>query len=81
MESEEILGPQFIVHWSTCSSIPGKRFPITRSELGKISVKWTKYSGKKLIPPMEEHKSILELFDCGYLADGIYLRSIGIGSV
>ncbi|RLB77927.1 MAG: hypothetical protein DRH06_02790 [Deltaproteobacteria bacterium] len=29
MESEEILGPQFSVHWSTCSPISGKRFPIT----------------------------------------------------
>lgn len=28
MESEEILGPQFSVHWSTCSPIPGKQFPI-----------------------------------------------------
>jgi len=26
MESEEILGPQFSVHWSTCSSIPGSDF-------------------------------------------------------
>jgi hypothetical protein len=44
-------------------------------------VKGTKYSGKKLIPPMEEQKSILELFDCDYLAEGIYMRSIGIGRV
>ena len=51
------------------------------SEIGKISVKGTKYSGKKLIPPTEEQKSILELFDCGYLAEGSYLRSIGIGRV
>jgi len=28
MESEEILGPQFSVHWSPCSPILGKRFPI-----------------------------------------------------
>jgi hypothetical protein len=32
MEFEEILGPQFSVHWSTCSPIPGKRFPITESK-------------------------------------------------
>jgi hypothetical protein len=31
MESEEILGSQFSVHWSTCSPMPGKRFPITYS--------------------------------------------------
>jgi hypothetical protein len=30
MESEEILGPQFSVHWSPCSPILGKRFPITK---------------------------------------------------
>ncbi len=30
MESEEILGPQFTGSGSTCSLIPGKRFPITQ---------------------------------------------------
>ena len=50
-------------------------------EIGKISVKGTKYGGKKLIPTTEEQKSILELFDCGYLVESSYLRSIGIGSV
>jgi len=54
---------------------------LKRSEIGKISVKGTKYSGKKLIPPTEEQKSILELFDCDYLVEGSYLRSIGIGRV
>jgi transposase len=54
---------------------------LKRSEIGKISVKGTKYSGKKLIPPTEEQKSILKLFDCGYLTEGSYLRSIGIGRV
>jgi transposase len=54
---------------------------LKRSEIGKISVKGTKYSGKKLIPPTGEQKSILELFDCGYLAEDSYLRSIGIGRV
>jgi transposase len=54
---------------------------LKRSEIGKISVNGTKYSGKKLIPPTEEQKSILELFDCGYLAEGRYLRSIGIWRV
>jgi len=51
------------------------------SEIGKISVNGTKYSGKKLIPTTEEQKSILELFNCGYLVEGSYLRSIGIGRV
>jgi len=37
MESEEILGPQFSVHWSTCSPIPGKRFPITDAKMTGIS--------------------------------------------
>ncbi len=54
---------------------------LKRSEIGKISVNGTKYSGKKLIPTTEEQKSILELFDCGYLVEGSYLRSIGIGRV
>ncbi len=31
--------------------------------------------------PTKEQKSILELFDCGYLAEGSYLRSIGIGRI
>ena len=54
---------------------------LKRSEIGKISVNGTKYSGKKLIPTTEEQKSILELFNCGYLVEGSYLRSIGIGRV
>ncbi len=54
---------------------------LKRSEIGKISVKGTKNSGNKIIPPTEEQKSILELFDCSYLAEGSYLRSIGIESV
>lgn len=54
---------------------------LKRSEIGKISVKGTKYSGKKLIPPTEKQKSILELFNCGYLAEDSYLRLIGIGRV
>jgi len=52
---------------------------LKRSEIGKISVNGTKYSGNKLIPTTEEQKSILELFNCGYLVEGSYLRSIGIG--
>ena len=51
------------------------------SEIGKISVNGIKYSGKKLIPTTGEQKSILELFDCGYLAEGSYLRLIGVGRV
>jgi transposase len=54
---------------------------LKRSEIGKISVNGTKYSGNKLITPTEEQKSILELFDCDYLVEGSYLRSIGIGRV
>jgi len=54
---------------------------LKRSEIGKISVNGTKHSGKKLIPTTEEQKSILELFNCDYLVEGSYLRSIGIGRV
>jgi hypothetical protein len=45
------------------------------------AVNGTKHSGKKLIPTTEEQKSILELFNCDYLVEGSYLRSIGIGRV
>ena len=36
MESEEIVGPQFSVHWSTCTPIPVKRFPITNLKIERI---------------------------------------------
>jgi len=39
MESEEILGPQFSVHWSTCTPIPGKRFPVSHGNSLQALVK------------------------------------------
>jgi transposase len=51
---------------------------LKRCELGKISVKDTDHSGKKLMPLTKAQESILKLFDCGYLVEGRYLRSIGV---
>ncbi len=36
---------------------------------------------RNLYPTTEEQKSILELFNCGYLVESSYLRSIGIWRV
>ncbi len=54
---------------------------VTSGLLPQKEVRYGLYSTKKLIPPTEEQKSILKLFDCGYLTEGSYLRSIGIGRV
>jgi hypothetical protein len=40
MKSEEILGLQFSVHWSTCFPIPGKRFPITHPLVNLLPNPW-----------------------------------------
>ena len=46
MEFEEILGPQFTGSWSTCSPIPGKRFPITYHHHLSPHLEYTKeYTG------------------------------------
>ena len=49
--------------------------------MGKVGQFWVGIFRSKLIPTTEEQKSILELFDCGYLVEGSYLRSIGIGRI
>ena len=51
---------------------------LKRCELGKISVRGVNRSEKKLMPLTEVQESILELFDCRYLVESRYLRSIGV---
>ena len=51
---------------------------LRRCEVGRLSVKGTDCSGLKLMPLMDGQKSIMELFDCSYLARKDYLKSIGV---
>jgi transposase len=50
---------------------------LSRCELGKVSVNGTNRSGLRLMPLTADQKSIMELFNCSYLAKSSYLRSIG----
>lgn len=50
---------------------------LRRCELGRVSVNGTNRSGLKLMPLTADQKSIMELFNCSYLAQSSYLRSIG----
>jgi len=52
---------------------------LSRCELGKVSVNGTNRSGLKLMPLTADQNSIMELFNCSYLAQSSYLRSIGAG--
>ncbi|MCX6673838.1 MAG: transposase, partial [Methanothrix sp.] len=52
---------------------------LSRCELGKVSVNGTNRSGLKLMPLTADQNSIMELFNCSYLAQSSYLRSIGVG--
>lgn len=54
---------------------------LRRCELGQIRVKGTERSGERLIPITKEQKTIMNLFNCGYLTKSSYLKSIGVGSV
>lgn len=47
-------------------------------EVGKLSVKGIDCNGLKLMPLMDEQKSVLNLFDCNYLVRKDFLKSIGI---
>lgn len=47
-------------------------------EVGKLSVKGSECSGLKLMPLMDEQKSVLKLFDCNYIVRGEFLKSLGI---
>jgi transposase len=50
---------------------------LRRCELGKMSVKGTNRSRKMLMPLNDGQKSVMKLFNSGYLVEGSYLRSIG----
>jgi transposase len=54
---------------------------LSRCELGKVRVNGTNRSGLKLMPLTADQKSIMELFNCSYLAQSGYLRSIGAGGM
>ena len=54
---------------------------LSRCELGKVRVNGTNRSGLKLMPLTADQKSIMELFNCSYLAQSGYLRSIGTGGM
>ena len=51
---------------------------LRRCELGNVCVRGTNRSVNKLMPLTNEQKSVMGLFDCSYLAEGSYLRSIGV---
>jgi len=51
---------------------------LARCEVAKLSVKGTECVGKKLMAPTDVQKSIMGRFDCTYLIEGRYLKSIGI---
>jgi transposase len=51
---------------------------LRRCEVGKLSVKGSDCGGLKLMPPTDEQKNVLKLFDCDYLVRREILKSIGI---
>lgn len=51
---------------------------LERCEVAKLGVKGTKCEGRKLMHVTDVQKSIMELFNCRYLGEGEYLKSIGI---
>ena len=51
---------------------------LARCEIAELNVRGTEYVGKKLMHPAGVQKSIMQLFDCKYLMEGRYLKSIGI---
>jgi transposase len=49
-----------------------------RCEVAKLGVRGTKCEGRKLMHVTDVQKSIMELFNCKYLEESGYLKSIGI---
>ena len=49
-----------------------------RCEVAKLGVRGTKCEGKKLMPVTDVQKSIMGMFNCRYLGESEYLKSIGI---
>jgi transposase len=51
---------------------------LERCEVAKLGVRGTKCEGKKLMPLTDVQQNILQLFNCKYLRESGYLKSIGI---
>jgi transposase len=51
---------------------------LERCEVAKLGVRGTKCEGKKLMPVTDVQKSIMGMFNCRYLGESEYLKSIGI---
>ena len=51
---------------------------LERCEVAKLGVRGAKCEGKKLMPVTDVQKNILQLFNCNYLRESGYLKSIGI---
>ena len=60
------------------SSVGKVHSTLARCEVAKLGVRGTECVGRKLMPPTGVQKSIMQLFDCKYLTEGRYLKSIGI---
>ncbi len=60
----------------------GKAYQIMGGcEVGKVSVRGTDLSGKKLMPLNSTQRAILKLLNCEYLGEKEYLKSLGIDSM
>jgi hypothetical protein len=51
---------------------------LARCEVAKLGVKGTKCEGKKLMPLTDVQKNIMGWFNCKYLGERGYLKSIGV---
>ena len=60
------------------SSVRKVHSVLGRCEFAKLGMRGTKCEGKKLMPLTDVQKSILELFNCKYLEESRYLKSIGV---
>ena len=60
------------------SSVRKAYSTLGRCEVAKLGVRGTKCEGKKLMPLTDVQKNILQLFNCKYLRESGYLKSIGI---
>ena len=60
------------------SSVSKVYSTLARCEVAKLGVRGVKCEGKKLMSLTDVQKNILELFNCKYLGEGEYLKSIGV---
>jgi transposase len=54
---------------------------LARCEVAKLGVRGTKCEGKKLMPLTDVQKNIMQMFNCKYLWESGYLKSIGVKKV